>query len=131
MKRWKVCAGAAILLVLTGVLYSARPHEVAFSRLHDAKARLARLGLHCTTDCADGKLSCGFMLSRSSSTWMDVCQLRKSGEMGPEWQGRVWVTLNPKAWQLESIPEHAGVRVWGAVVAFGDDELLREIESAL
>lgn len=131
MNRWMVCACAAALLMCAGAMYAARQchDDVSFDRLQEAKTKLATLGFHCTTDCADGQLSCGFLLSRTSTSWSDVCKLRKSGVMGPEWQGKVWVTLNPTVWQLESIPDHAGVRVWGAVVAFGDDELLREIES--
>jgi hypothetical protein len=132
MKSWKVCAGAlALILLSTAVGLFTRSPEVAFERIQDAQSKLASLGLHVTTDSADGQLSCGFMLSRTSATWTDVCSLRKNGAMGPEWRGRVWVTLNPTVWQLESVPERAGVRVWGSVVAFGDDELLREIEAAL
>lgn len=131
MKVWKVCAGiTAILLLLAGIGICFPHHDVTFERLQEAKSRLASLGFHCTSDCANGQLSCGFLLSRQTTTWSDVCELRKTGAMGPEWRGRVWVTLNPAYWQLESIPDQAGVRVWGAVVAFGDDELLREIEAA-
>ena len=132
MKFWKVCAGGAALLLLSaGVAFFTRPHDVAFDRCKRRWLKLALLGFHVTSDCANGQLSCGFMLSRQASSWLDVCTLRKSGTMGPEWQGKVWVTLNPNAWQLESVPERAGVRVWGSVVAFGDDELLREIEAGL
>ena len=132
MKCWKVCAGALALMLLSGaVAHFTRGPEVTFARIQDAKCKLASLGLHITTDGANGHLSCGFMLSRNAATWTDVCLLRKNGAMGPEWHGRVWVTLNPSVWQLESVPERAGVRVWGSVVAFGDDDLLREIEACL
>jgi hypothetical protein len=132
MKYWKGCAGALALMLLCGALnLFTRAPEVNFERIQDAQSKLASLGLHVTTDGAGGQLSCGFLLSRNAATWTDVCMLRKNGAMGPEWRGRVWVTLSPSVWQLESVPERAGVRVWGSVVAFGDDELLREIEAAL
>lgn len=133
MKRWQVRASAAVLVVLAGAFYCTRNYDdvIRFDQLPQAQARLANLGFFCTTDCADGQLSCGFLLSRNSSSWSDVCQLRKTGSMGPEWRGKVWVTLNPSCWELKSVPDQAGIRVWGAVIAFGDDELLREIEAAL
>jgi hypothetical protein len=133
MNRWNVGAAGALLLALAvGYGFTRNNHEdITFARIQDAKARLAKSGFYCTTDCANGQISCGFMLSRKASSWSEVCTMRKSGAMGPEWQGKVWVTLNPQAWQIESIPDQAGVRVWGAVVAFGDDEFLREIEAAL
>jgi hypothetical protein len=132
MKFWQVCAGGATLLVLTAAIaFFTRHHDLTFDRLHEARSKLATMGLHVTSDCANGQFSCGFMISRSSATWSDVCCLRKSGTMGPEWRGRVWVTLSPNDWRIESIPDRAGVRVWGSVIAFGDDELLREIEASL
>lgn len=130
LKDWKVCASVLALVLVSGTItWLGRDPGMGFERIHEAQSKLAGLGLHVTTDRANGHVSCGFMLSRDAAKWTDVCLLRKTGSMGPEWRGRVWVTLNPSVWQLESIPDHAGIRVWGSVIAFGDDELLREIEA--
>jgi len=71
------------------------------------------------------------MISREAAPSMEARLLPKSGPMGSAWQGRVWFTLNPSQWCLLDLPELAGVRQWGRFLAFGDDELLREMDLAL
>lgn len=130
--NWKVGTfGAVLLTALAGAAFVCKHDEVSFGRLHEAKARLAALGYHIVSDSANGQISTGFLISRNAVAWNEAGTLCKSGRMGPEWRGKVWVTLNPEIWQLHTVPEEAGVRVWGAVVAFGDDELLQEIEAGL
>jgi hypothetical protein len=129
---WKVgMLGAVILTALAGASFFTKQHDVSFKRLQEAHTRLTKLGYYCTSDSANGKIGCGFLISRKAVMWNDVSTMCKSGPMGPEWEGKVWVTLNPDIWQLQGVPEQAGVRVWGAVVAFGDDKLLHEIEDLL
>ena len=112
---WKgFVTGAAVLAVLTGFASFAKHHEVTFDRLQQAKTKLAALGYHCTSDTANGELGCGFMISRGALNWNEVGSVCKTGPMGPEWEGKLWVTLNPSCWRLEGVPDHAGVRVWGA-----------------
>ncbi len=123
-------AGAAVVLAFAGVSFYFKPHDVAFNGLHDAQAKLAALGYHCTSDAQNGQIGVGFMISREAIAWHDVGTLNKSRGMGPQWHGKVWVTLNPQYWRLEAVPEETGVRVWGSVIAYGDDEVLNEIDDA-
>ena len=128
--KWKVCiSSAAVCMALVASVLFFNHHEVTFRRLADVKTALAAAGYHCISDSAGGDISCGFLISRDAITWNEAGTLCKSGPMGRQWQGKVWVTINPDCWRLQSIPDQAGTRVWGAVVAFGDDELLREIDT--
>jgi len=123
--------GAVVLTVLFGNAFYFKGSEVKFAKLRDAQVKLAELGYHCTSDSANGDLGSGFLVSRKPVPWSEVGMICKSGPMGKEWQGKVWVTFNPEYWSLEAVPDNAGVRVWGSIVAFGDEALLSEIESAL
>ena len=127
--RWFV--GVVAILGLAGLVYSTRQSVVTFAHLCDAQTWFLRAGFQCTPDCATGKLGSGFLLSRQSATWNEAGKLCKVGRMGPEWRGRVWVTFNTRQWQLQSIPEDAGTRRWGAIIAFGDPELLNELDGIL
>jgi hypothetical protein len=132
MPSWRYCvACAASLLILVGYLIWSKAPVIAFSGLRDAHARFISAGFHCTSDAIDGQVGSGFVLSREKLGWADAVELRKSGTMGPEWKGRVWVTVNPGFWQIEAIPDDAATRTWGEIVAFGDAELLEEIESSM
>ena len=126
-----IAFSAATFAMLIGCAVFARQQDVTFERLQEARIRLADLGFHCSSDAANGHTGCGFLISRTALSWSEVGMLRKTGPMGPEWQGKVWVTLNPQHWRLESLPEHAGVRIWGSVIAFGDCDFLKEIDDAL
>jgi hypothetical protein len=131
MTRWVIAAGAVVVLSTAGLAHVAKQHEITFLHLRDAQARLLGAGFHCTSDRADGKLATGFLISRESVTSTQVGTLCKVGPMGPAWKGKVWVTFNSKDWQLSSLPEHAGVRVWGTVIAYGDEDLLSELDDSL
>jgi hypothetical protein len=130
--KWSVSLScAAVLVAVAGSFFLLQRQAATFEHLQDAKARLDAAGYFCVADNAHGYIGCGFLLSRNAVKWSEAGQLCKSGPMGPEWKGKVWVTLNPQCWRLESIPDAAGTRAWGAVVAFGDEDLLREIDELL
>jgi hypothetical protein len=131
MKWTLAIVGAMVICGLTAVGYYERESGMTFVNLAAAKAQLADAGFYCTPDGADGRLATGFLLSREPVTWNQVGSLRKIGPMGPEWQGKAWVTFSAPAWRLETLPEKAGLRVWGHVLAFGDEKLLREIDDRL
>jgi hypothetical protein len=131
MIRGVLAAGAAVMLATAGLAYVAKHHEITFLHLRDAKTRLLGAGFICTSDRADGTLATGFLISRQSSSWSEAGTLCKVGPMGPEWKGKVWVTFNSNDWRLASLPEHAGMRVWGTVIAYGDEEFLSEIDGSL
>jgi hypothetical protein len=131
MIRWFLAAGAVVVLATVALTYVAKQYEISFRHLHDAQARVLGAGFHCTSDRADGTLSTGFLISREMVTWSQVGSLRKVGPMGPNWKGKVWVTFSSNDWQLTSLPDHAGMRVWGTVIAYGDEEFLSEIDNSL
>jgi|ERR1043165_1853403 hypothetical protein len=122
----------ATLMILSLTALAFRPKtEITFHTLLEAKTRLLTLGVHCTSDRANGQLDTGLLVSRSAVTWSEAGSLRKIGRMGPQWKGKVWVTVNPQRWELQTVPDDASVRVWGDIVAFGDAEFLNEIDEAL
>jgi hypothetical protein len=104
---------------------------VPIHNLADAQQRLKAAGYHCIPDCANGRLSSGFAISRENMSWFQAGMLCKVGNMGPEWKGKVWVTVSTPAWRLCRIPDDADARVWGPIVAFGDQEILSEIDRVL
>ena len=130
--KFKVLVSCAMVFVaMAGSAVFFKHSGATFERLAEAKARISELGYFCTTDSESGQIGCGFLISRTTIDWSQTGLLRKTGPMGPEWQGKVWVTLNPRFWRLEAVPDQAGVRVWGSVIAFGDEDFLEEIESSL
>src|ERR1051325_7405970 len=132
MTKWRPwAAGVGVLLLLTGLSFWCKQDAVTFQHLRDAQARLLSAGFHCTSDVQAGRIGTGFLISRDQVGWSDVATLPKSGVMGPRWQGKVWVTTNPDDLQLQTIPDDADTRVWGDVIAFGDAELLDELDHAL
>lgn len=131
MPSWRYWLAGGALLVLVGLVFWVKPHAIAFSGLREAHASFVTAGFYCTSDAYDGQIGSGFVISREKLAWADAVELRKAGSMGPEWKGRVWVTVTPVYWQIEAIPDDAATRTWGEVLAFGDAELLDEIESAL
>ena len=128
-QHWLAIAFAAA--VVTIATYSSRPARARFDSLQAAKAKLDAVGFHCSSDQSIGGIGSGFCISRASVTVEEVASLCKVGRMGESWRGKVWVTLSPDCWQLQTIPEDAETRVWGSVVAFGDGEFLNEIDDLL
>jgi hypothetical protein len=132
VKNWKGwLAGASILLAMMSLAVITKQSVVTFHHLKDAHARFSAAGFFCTSDRSNGRVGSGFLISRERVSWNEAGTLKKTGNMGPEWKGKVWVTFSPSYWQLETIPNHAGTRSWGDVVAFGDQELLSELDSVL
>jgi hypothetical protein len=130
MIRWSLPAGVVVLSALAGIAYCAKQEDITFSGLRDAHTRMASAGFRCVTDRADGIVCTGFLISRQEVTWSDVGSLNKS-VMSPAWQGKVWVTVTNENWQIAMPPEEMGMRMWGNIVAYGDEALLREIDAAL
>jgi hypothetical protein len=129
LKGWLICT--TVLLTLTGYAVYAKPHGVSFQTLPEAKAKLDAAGFPCIADSSDGKLGTGFVVSREVTSWLEAGALCKAGPLGPEWKGKVWVGFNPHYYNLETIPDGAGVRIWGEIIAFGDADFLSQIDDAL
>jgi hypothetical protein len=130
MWRCSLAAGGIVLFALIGVTWVAGRHPVEFANLNEAKAYLAEAGFATYMDHADEGMGTGFLISKEPATMSQVRMLCKIGPMGPQWKGKVWVTFNCHDWKLASLPDGAAVRIWGGVIAFGDEELLREIDAA-
>ena len=129
---WKtILGGAMIVLVAGSVAALVKRQSVGFEGLDAAKSDLRAAGYYCVADSADGRYCGGFMVTREMVSSDAVNSMRKVGEMGPAWKGKVWVTLNPGYWRLELIPDDAATRTWGNVIAFGDADLLQELDSIL
>ena len=72
------------------------------------------------------------MVSRTPTTWTEVNGIAKVGPMGPAWHGKVWVTSRVSgSYPNAGMPYKAKLRLWGKVFAFGDEEVLDELELAL
>jgi hypothetical protein len=131
MKLMAWVSGSVLLGVLLGFHFYARQASATFHHMDEVKARLAAAGFICTVDSTNGTSGSGFLISRESVSWSEVGVLCKAGAMGPEWVGKVWVTMNPAHFNLVTLPDQAAMRAWGEVVAFGDDQLLQDIDAAL
>jgi hypothetical protein len=127
--KWSLAIlGAVAIAGLSTLGFRARELDMTFVNLAEARSRLADAGYYCTTDRLDGTLATGFLLSREPAQWNEAGALRKIGAMGSQWHGKAWVTFSSPLWQLQTLPENAGLRVWGKVIVFGDENLLREID---
>jgi hypothetical protein len=126
--RWLLLP-CAILAVLTVTL--AWPRPITFGDLEQAQDQIAHGGYCCTSDRQDGQVQFGFMVTRVPTDWTSVAETMKVGALGPNWRGKVWIARISSSYQLASIPEATGARIWGSVIAFGDSELLAEIEQSL
>jgi hypothetical protein len=120
---------AALVLVGAAFLNSClAEHAVAFKEVDEAWTSVRSAGFECASDRANADAANGFLVSRSPVTFEEICHFCKAGPMGPDWKGKVWVTMREG---LQGTPEGAGVRIWGRLIAFGDNELLDEIEHSL
>ena len=130
MKRVALFVSALSILLLSALVLN-RKTEMAFTSLVEAKSRMASGGFHCIGDCADGRCSTGFFVSRAPVQWEVANIMSKTKRLGPEWKGKAWVSLDSPFWRSEVIAENAGWRTWGNVTAMGDAEFLVELEEAL
>jgi hypothetical protein len=121
--------GLASLAIAVWLVAPAR--TVSFDKLADACDGIRAHGFHCRSDYQDGNVhGSGFMVSRQPATWQEANRLFKNGTMSAAWRGKVWVTdLDPELSYF--LPDDASVRYWGRICAFGDEELLAEMEAAL
>jgi hypothetical protein len=101
--------------------------------MEDAWSRLQNLQYTCRSDVTAGDYSTGFMVSKDQATHLNAAELCKSGPMDQRWQGKVWVTVVPNVpdWPWPTMPDDAGVGVWGRVLAFGVGVFLDELERNL
>ncbi|MSU78354.1 MAG: hypothetical protein EXS16_09685 [Gemmataceae bacterium] len=72
------------------------------------------------------------MISRKPLAWEDVNEVPKVRPMRLEWQGKVWVTshMNLQYPQV-TIPDKAKLHIWGTMFAFGDEDIISELEHEL
>jgi len=126
--RWIFLGAFALFLLLR--LFFPTP-TITFHDVKEASNSIQAVGFRCTSDRVDGIVASGFMVTEEDATWKDANNLCKSGPMGPEWKGKVWVSLVPAHGTYGTIPENAPTRSWGGVVAFGDAKLLDQLENTL
>ena len=129
--RWTGWVIGTLVIFLTGGFFLYPKTEMPFHNLREAQRYFAAAGYQCTSDCVNGQLGTGFLISRQSVAWSDVSCLCKIGNMGPQWQGKVWVTIHTPNWRLGAIPDDATASTWGELVAYGDQELLSELDNHL
>lgn len=129
---WKKLTIAAAAFTAVLFLPYTFKSNLSFGNLDEAGTRIRALGYHCLSDRRDGVVENGFAVSRTELVWGDVNNLIKVGAMGPEWRGIIWIALiDDGLTDLYTIPDWAGTRVWGNVVAMGDADLLLEVEANL
>ena len=102
-----------------------------FADLRHARQSIEDAGYHCVGDVANGQTLSGFVVSRTPIPWEVANDMRKAGPMGKEWTGRAWITREARLVPTTTTPGDSAPRVWGNVLAFGDQELLDEIEKRL
>src|SRR5436190_20144760 len=100
MTKWLPwAAGTCVLLAALGVSLKFKHQGITFHQLRDAHARVLSAGFCCASDSRAGHVGTGFLISRGQVEWGDVVTLCKSGMMGPEWRGKVWIIKSPNDWQ--------------------------------
>jgi len=124
MSHWLGLAGFVVCLVVVAVY---APWRLAFRNLEDAATKVRAAGFFVSGDRADGVIENGFVVTPRPIPPMDVNLLLKAGKMGPVWKDKVWVTRIPHP----TVPDDAVPHAWGDVIAFGDSQLLDQIESKL
>jgi hypothetical protein len=130
--NWKTClASGTVLLVMMSVAHYFKPRPVAARSIQDLHAELIAAGFTCTSDRSDGRIETGLLVSRDSLSTEEVNRLSKASTEGPGWRGKVWVTHTRPDWQLQIPSRDENVRRWGGIVAFGDEQLVRDIDALL
>jgi hypothetical protein len=128
--RWILAlAGMAAFLGLCWALTS--PPPIVFPNVPEACVNVTAAGFHCTSDREDGIIAHGFLVTTDETDWRVANSLCKIGKMGPEWKGKVWVTYSNTRGALCVLPDDAASRTWGTVCAYGDADLLNQIEGTL
>jgi len=127
-KHWLLVPSGLLALV---ICFFCRERPISYLDLKHAQSDLVAIGYCCTSDRADGRLAFGFMVTREPTDWLTVGSSVKTGPLGPDWHGKVWVATIGNRFQLETTPDTNDIRVWGNLVAFGDKALLDEIEGAI
>lgn len=128
--RWIIAiAGVVAFLVMCWLLNS--PSPIVFPNVQEACVNVTAAGFHCTSDREDGVVAHGFLITQDETDWQAANNLCKIGKMGPEWKGKVWVTYTNNNGAICVLPDDASSRLWGSVCAFGDADLLNQIESTL
>lgn len=124
------CTGAAFILLAATLIgyFIDGSHGPSFDNLQQACSLLRTAGYFCTSDRADGRIENSFVVCREPLTWEEGNLNCKSGPMGRRWKGRVWIIRSMPFTEMWTTPGDTEPRIWGKVWAFGDSELLAEIE---
>src|SRR5262245_60984445 len=130
MKRVGLIASALLIMILSTFVLNPKT-EIAFTSIEEAKNRIGASGFHCIADRADGEFANGVLVGRTPGQWEEANSMCKSRQFGPEWKGKVWISLNSDLCRSEVIGENVAWRTWGRVTAMGDANLLEELETAL
>jgi hypothetical protein len=128
---WRYAGIAAAMLAATAGLDAVRNKVAPVRDLPEARSRLEAAGFHCVSDEPAAGNMAGFQVSRTPSSRDEVVLLRKSGPMTAAWKGKAWITVTAPHWNLAAVPEGAAVRIWGHVIAFGDENLVGELDQVL
>ena len=137
--KWKLRALGAAVVLGVAVAISIFEHRlavddpvIAFASTHEAFASVKAAGFCCTADNPGGRIDNGFLVSRMEFQWQAIFLMHKGIFSASEWKGKVWFARRTASARLQdAVPDGAGVRVWGNVIAFGDADFLDELERAL
>lgn len=120
-----------VLAVVLGVIailltWWLTPRPLHFESTDQLKELAEAQGLHVHTSTR----SLGFFISEYPLEPRDLPIRKGSGDLGPEWQGIIWVQPLEKEDADRVLPPSASdqVRRWGKVLAYGDPNLLNRIE---
>jgi hypothetical protein len=131
MKRTR-CLLAAIVVVFVFLWFAfPAPRPIVFANVTEASVNIKAAGFHCTSDRNDGIIQSGFLITTEEANWKVANDLCKVGKMGPDWKGKVWISYSGLTGTLCNVPDDATTRTWGGVCAFGDSNLLDQIEGTL
>lgn len=131
MKRLAYTCSAVVVLLIAVRWYLSAYTPISFNDLPDAVSCIRVAGFHVTSDRIDGEIQTGFLVTAEQATWKDANDLVKVNKIGPEWKGKVWVTIIGETGAHGVVPEEANARTWGRVCAYGDKDLLNQVEYAL
>jgi hypothetical protein len=121
--------GAVVALSFVERRYAA---PVAFGAIEEASIAVQNAGLCITADNPSGNITKGFLVSREPLHWLEIVPMSNGTYFAAEWKGKAWLARRWADWRIpDSIPEGAGVRVWGDIVAYGDPDFLDVLERAL